>query len=242
MSSSFANLASAYWQLAPIAGVALFGTHALLLPARLLLSWRIDFDPAYHVIAPNRQGQFRLLDCLGLMTAVALPLALVRLSEGELLKFAVVGAGSALLSSLPIIYLILVPRRSDKTWMVAALVLGLLVIVEYLACWAAFGGETGVLLPLHLGLVATLLLNLVPLRCLFGLHLFSVAPGARRYEVQPMALRRADPGLAALAAAWPTLPDEVRNQIVGLASVAAAWPNLPEPVQRQIVTTFTEIE
>lgn len=235
LESSFAGISNAYWQLAPIAGVAVFATHALLLPARLLLSWRIDFDPAYHVTGPNRRAQFRLLDCLGLMTAVALLLAFARLLNGELVKFAIVGGGAALLSSLPIVYLIVAPRRSDKTWMVAAIALAVFVVAEYLVFWAAFNGEAGILLPLHLGLVATLLLNLVPLRCLFGLHLFSVAPGARRYEVEPMTLRRTDAGLAALAAAWPTLPDEVRNQIVGLASVASAWPNLPESVQRQIV-------
>lgn len=238
--SSFGGLINAYWQFAPVAGVAVFATHAVLLPARVVLSWRIDFDPAYHVTGPSRRGQFRLVDCLGLMTAVALPLALARLLDGELVKFAVVGGGCALLSSLPIAYLIVAPRRSDKVWMVAAIVFGVFVIVEYLVCWVAFDGETGVLLPLHLGLIAMLLVNLVPLRCLFGLHLFSVAPGATRFELQPITLRRTDPGLAALAAAWPTLPDEVRNQIVGLASVASAWPNLPETVQRQIMVAMRE--
>lgn len=240
LKSSLGDFTSAYSLIGPVAGVAVFGMHAVLLPARLLLSWRIDFNPADHVIASNRRGQFRLRDCLVWMTAIALPLALIRLLDGELLKVTIAGAGSALLSSLPIAYLILVPRKSDKTWMMAAIVLGVFVIAESLVCWAAFGGETGVLLPLHLGLVAALLVNLVPLRCLFGLHLFSVAPGARRHDLQPLTWRRADPNLAAVAAAWPTLPDEVRSQIVGLASVASAWPNLPETVQRQIVMIMHE--
>jgi hypothetical protein len=226
---------SAFLQVAPIAGTAVFATHALLLPVRLLMSWRIDFDPAYHKARPNLRMQFRLLDCLGLMTAVALPLALGRLLEGELVEFAAVGGCSALLSSLPIVYLTVVPRRSDRTWTLAALVLGVSFVGEYFLFWLAFDGQGGMLLPFHLGLVAILLLNLIPLRCFFGLHLFSVAPGARRDEVRPITLRRADPDLAALADAWPTLPDGVRDQIVALASVASAWPSLPESVRRQIV-------
>ncbi|HVX09986.1 MAG TPA: hypothetical protein VHC22_02175 [Pirellulales bacterium] len=236
--SSFGNLAAAFLQLAPIAGTTVFATHAMLLPLRLLMSWRIDFDPAYYEVRPNLRMQFRLLDCIGLITAVALPLALGRLLDGELLKFAAIGGCSALFGSLPIAYLIVVPRRSDKTWILAALVLSVVLAAEYLAFWSVFNGETGVLLPFNLGLMATLLLNVVPLRCLFGLHLFSVAPGARRDEVHPIALRRTDTDLAALAEAWPTLPDVVRNQIVALASVASAWPSLPEAVRRQIVAAM----
>lgn len=87
-----------------------------------------------------------------------------------------------------------------------------------------------------LGLVATLLMNLVPLRYFFGLRLFSVVPDSSRDEMQPIPWCRADADLALLAEAWLMLPDEVRNQIVALASVAEAWPNLPDAVRRQIVT------
>src|SRR6185437_7358884 len=38
LGSSFGGLINAFWQLAPIAGVAVFATHALLLPARVALS------------------------------------------------------------------------------------------------------------------------------------------------------------------------------------------------------------
>ena len=233
--SSFGDLKGAFLQLAPIAGTAVFATHALLLPIRVMMNWRIDFNPAYHTARPNLRMQFRLVDCIGLMTAVALPLAFARLLDGELLKFAVVGGCCALLSSLPIVYLTVVPRRSDRTWMLAAFVLGVFFVAEYFACWSAFNGEAGILLPFHLGLVATLLLNLVPLRRRFGMHLFSVPTGARGDEVQPVTLGQPDPDLAAIADAWPTLPDEVRNQIVALASVASAWPSLPKTVRQQIV-------
>lgn len=235
LASSFGGLKGAYLELAPVAGTIVFATHALLLPVRMLTAWRIDFIPAYHAVRSDRRMQFGLVDCIGLMTAVALPLALARLADGDFLPAAAIGGGFAALSSLPIVYLIVAPRRSDRTWMLAAATLGVLMLAEYFTLWSAFNTQAGIVLPFHLGLAAALLLNLIPLRCLFGLHLFSVAPGARRDEIRPITWRKPDPDLAALADAWPTLPDSVRNQIVALASVASAWPSLPDTVRRQIM-------
>lgn len=235
LGSSFGGVKGAFWAFVPVAGTIVLATHALLLPARMLTGWRIDFNPAYHASRSNLRMQFRLVDCIGLMTAVALPLALARLSDANLLWAAAVGGGSALLSALPIVYLIVVPRRSDKTWLVAAVVLSGFIVAEYSTFWFAFNGQVAVVLPFHLGLAVMLLLNLLPLRCLFGLHLFSVAPGARRDVVRPIPWRPVDPDLAALAEAWPTLPEPVRHQIVALANIASAWPSLPDTVRRQIM-------
>jgi hypothetical protein len=64
-------------------GTIVLGTHAVLLPLRWLLGWRVDFDQAYHARSLDRSLQIRLIHLLALTTAWALPFAISRLMPAE---------------------------------------------------------------------------------------------------------------------------------------------------------------
>jgi hypothetical protein len=208
----------------PLGGTIVLATYVLLLPLRLLPSWRVDFDRAYYARGSRRRMQLGLMDCINVVTSCAVLFGCARCLDRNLLSVAVIGGGFALFNSLPIALVVVVRRPSVKVWLLGASVLGASLIAEYVTAVYALDGEMGLLFPFEFGLVAMLLLNLLPLRFIFNLHLFSVSENAAR----ELAAEAAERALAEVKAAWPTLPETIRAQIVALTrSKGAAGPVQP---------------
>jgi hypothetical protein len=198
--------------LVPLAGTIVLGTYVLLLPLRLLMSWRVDFDRAYHAQRRDSRMQLRLADCINVITSCALLFGCVRCLDPNTLPLAVVGGGIAFFNSLPIALVSVTSRPSAKVWLLGAAVLGASLVGGYVTFVSALQSQPGLAFAFEFALVATLLVNLLPLRFGCGLYLFSVANGA-----QESAAELAKRELAEVNAAWPTLPESVRDQIVTLA-------------------------
>ncbi|HWB14554.1 MAG TPA: hypothetical protein VG826_35345 [Pirellulales bacterium] len=202
--------------LAPLGGTIVLATYAILLPLRLLLAWRVDFDEAYHARRSHDRMQLGLVDCINIVTAFALLLGYAQWLPREFLPTAALGGGFALFNSLPIALVSVISRPSVKVWLVAATVSAASLIAEGVIVVYFLGAEFAHLLLFEFALVAILLLNLLPLRFIFGLRLFSVAGSASGGP----AADSAEQGLAEVEAAWPTLPEAVRVQIVALVHSA----------------------
>lgn len=215
--AEFGSVVPIFLDLVVIAGVIVLATHALLLPLRPLLGWRIDFDSAYHATPHRRRMQLRLADCIGLVTASALPLALVRLGDAALLPMAAAGA-YAFLGGLPLALLVTATRRTANAWWLAAACWGVLLTVEYFTIGDAFDEEPGVLVPFNVGLLTAVLLNLGVLRYFFGLHLLSVIPSEVSVTASPPDLKRLNDDLARVVAVWTDLPETTRNEIMVMAT------------------------
>jgi hypothetical protein len=199
--------------LVPLAATIVLGTYVLLLPLRLLMSWRVDFDRAYHARRRDSRMQLRLADCINVVTSFALLFGCVRCLASNVLPVAVVGGGIAFFNSLPIALVSVTSRPSAKVWLLSAAVLVASLIAEYVTLVYALASEPGLVFAFEFALAATLLVNLLPLRFASGLHLFSVAKGTS----QELAAELAERGLAEVKAAWPTLSETIRDQIVTLA-------------------------
>ena len=208
-------------QILLLSGTIVLATYVLLLPLRLLPSWRVEFDRVYHANICRGRMQLGLVDCINVLTSCAVLFGCARYLDRNLLPVAALGGGVALLNSLPIALAIVASRPSAKFWLLGAAVLGASLIAEYMTVVYALGEGPGLLFPFECGLVLTLLVNLLPLRFIFGLHLFSVAAGA-----EPAA--ELERGLAEVEAAWPTLPETIRARIVTLVRSASA----AEPTSR----------
>jgi hypothetical protein len=199
--------------LASLGGTVVLATYLLLLPLRLLLTWRVDFDEAYHANCSRGRMQLRLVDCINVVTSCALLFGCARCLDHDVLLVGAVVGGFALFSSLPIALVSVTPRPTVKIWLLGATTLGASLITEYVTLVYLLDVDPGLLFPFEFALMATLLLNLLPLRFIFGLHLFSVAKGG----ADGPAAELVENGLAEVEAAWPSLPETVRAQIVALA-------------------------
>lgn len=210
------------WNLLTYSGMIVLATHALLLPLRALLGWRIDFDPAYHARSTDKSMQLRLMHLIAFTTACALPFALARVHDDfnvVLQVFAFGGIGLA--ASAPVAWIVVAARRSLRFWIPAAGMLFVSLIVDFSALAELVGPDSQDALFVYLGIVATVSANLGMLRMLFGLRLFSI--------YKPPALSAAakyyaslDPDLAFMIDAWPRLPIALRDEVVQRVRSAAA--------------------
>lgn len=209
-------------------GMIVLATHALLLPLRALLGWRIDFDPAYHARSTDKSMQLRLMHLIAFTAACALPFALARVHDDfsvVLQVFAFGGIGLA--ASVPVAWVVVAARRSLRFWLPAGGMLLVSLIVDFWALAELFSPNSQDALFVYLGAATTVLANLGVLRFFFGLRLFSIlgpaAPNAAANSYAPL-----DADLAFMIEAWPRLPRTLRNELLQKAR-AAAKPAALEP-------------
>lgn len=210
------------WNFQIYSGTIVLGTHALLLPLRALVGWRIDFDPAYHARSADAKLQIRLVHLIALTTACALPFALARGVDNtdSILTVAVFG-GIGLAAAVPIAWIAVAARGSLRFWIKAVGMLFVSLLAHFFVVAEIMHSGIDKALFLYLGVVATVTANLGMLRLLFGLRLLSIldpaAPNAAANSYAPL-----DADLAAIVDAWPRLPAAVRNDVAQQVRSAAS--------------------
>jgi hypothetical protein len=159
-------------------GMLVLSTHALLLPLRTLVGWRVDFDPAYHTHSSNKSLQLRVVHLIAFTAACALPFAFMRAAEDRdaVLRVFVFG-GIGLAASSPLAWIVLAARRSLRFWIPALGMLLMALVVVLGACGNIFNPIGAVISLICSGSLATVLVNLGVLRFFFGLRLFSIFVG-----------------------------------------------------------------
>jgi hypothetical protein len=197
-------------------GTIVLGTHAVLLPLRWLLGWRVDFDRAFHPAPDDRSMQLRLIHLLGLTAAWALPFGFgqaIPMNEPDLKLLTAAFGAAGLVGSFPIAIALVCERR---WWFWALIAIGLLLLSSLVG--SALGFQP--MLFANLGMAVTLAVNLGLLRPV-GLRLFSVKQPAR---VRQLAATPSDAELAVLLDAWPSLDEGKRRAILDMAGrgIAAA--------------------
>ncbi|MFN0020226.1 MAG: hypothetical protein ACKVP0_18345 [Pirellulaceae bacterium] len=148
--------------------------HALLLPLRWLLGWRLDFDRAYHARENTGRMQVGVVHFFGWTTFLAIPCAIIRLMPPEDLTEIATICLSVFAMTIPIaasFSLAVVGRKAWRWTLLAAAIFGLTWTAEVFIPGLVF---TENFLQFNLGIVAAVAGNLVVLR-FFGLKLFSVA-------------------------------------------------------------------
>jgi hypothetical protein len=209
------------WNLLTYSGMIVLATHALLLPLRALLGWRIDFDPAYHARSTDKSMQLRLMHLIAFTTACALPFALARFHDDfdvVLQVFAFGGIGLA--AAAPVAWVVVAARRSLRFWIPAGGMLLFSLIVDFWALAELFSPNSQDALFVYLGAAATVLANLGVLRFFFGLRLFSVL-GPAGPSAAAKFYASLDPDLAFMIDAWPRLPVTLRNEFLQKVRSAA---------------------
>jgi hypothetical protein len=161
-----------------LSGTIVLATHAVLLPLRALLGYRIDFDPAYHARSPDKSMQLRLKHMIAFTAACALPFALVRaIGDGVSALLAFSCGGIGLVASFPIAWIMVAARRTRRFWLTALGMLLVSLIVDLGALGTLFPRAADALL-VYFSIAATVLANLGVLRVVFGLQLFTVLASA----------------------------------------------------------------
>lgn len=165
---------SEFQELAALSGAIVLATHAVLLPLRALLGYRIDFDPAYHARSPDKSMQLRLQHLIAFTAACALPFALVRaIGDGQSALLAFSCGGIGLVASFPIAWILVAARRTLRFWLTALGMLLVSLVVDLRALGTLFPRTADALL-VYFTIAATVLANLGVLRLVFGLRLFSI--------------------------------------------------------------------
>ena len=202
-----------FWDLAAFAGMIVLATHAVLLPLRALLGWRIDFDPAYHARSTDRSMQLRIIHLIAFTTACALPFALFRiLDETETALQVLAFGGIGLVASLPAAWIAVAARRSLRFWIPAGGMLLISLVIDLWALDEMFSSGSWDAIAAYFGIAVTALANLGLLRLFFDLRLFSVLGPAPEAAARHDA--RLDPELALIVDAWPRLPAALRNELL----------------------------
>jgi hypothetical protein len=158
-----------FWQ---TASTIVLVVHAILLPLRALLGWRINFDPTYHELERRRPMQMSLSNLIAYVAACALPFALWRFAHDEsgrfaydeLLFVAAILALFAFLGAVPIVLLVIARRWPVRMRLVATVSFGALMAVDYFLVAKQFDVGPDEMLPFSLGVATTTLGNLEPIR------------------------------------------------------------------------------
>ena len=210
------------WNFQVYSGTIVLGTHALLLPLRALVGWRIDFDTAYHARSADPKLQIRLVQLIALTTACALPFALARgVDDSDSVLAVTVFGGIGLAAAVPIAWIVVAARGTPWFWLAATGMLFVSLLTDLFVVAEIMHSGIDKALFVYLGIAATVLANLGVLRFFFGLRLFSIhgppAPSAATKSYAPL-----DPDLAFMIDAWPRLPIALRDEVVQQVRSAAA--------------------